>query len=131
MQGQPQTATPQTPAASAATAPSGPQLTIAQAEQMAIQHNPNISIARLLALVQGQVTRQVRSMEMPTAEGALTAVDAHDGSRITAGALSNPSIYNRAAGGLRRSPYTDKKQAGRRRRPEYTTSPDSCKHIRA
>ncbi len=100
MQGQPQTATPQTPAASAATAPSGPQLTIAQAEQMAIQHNPNISIARLLALVQGQVTRQVRSMEMPTAEGALTAVDAHDGSRITAGALSNPSIYNRAAGGL-------------------------------
>jgi outer membrane protein len=39
-------------------------------------------------------------MEMPTAVGDLTAVDAHNGSRITAGALSNPSIYDRAAGGL-------------------------------
>ncbi len=100
MPAQPQTATPQTPAPASAATPQGPTLTIAQAEQMAIQHNPNISVARLLALAQAQVTRQVQSVEMPTAEGALTAVDAHDGSRITAGFLSNPSIYNRAAGGL-------------------------------
>jgi len=95
-----QSSTAQTPAATATNAPQGPHLTIAQAEQMAIEHNPNISVARLLALAQAQVTRQVRSIEMPTATGALTAVDAHDGSRITAGLLSNPSIYDRAAGGL-------------------------------
>ena len=37
---------------------------------------------------------------MPMAAGNLTAVDAHENSRITAGLLNNPSIYNRAAGGL-------------------------------
>jgi len=93
----PQTA--QTPAL-AQNAPAGPQLTLAQAEQMAIKNNPNISIARLLALAQAQVTREVRAAELPTAVGALTAVGAHQNSRITAGYLSNPSIYDRAAGGL-------------------------------
>ena len=34
---------------------------------MAIRNNPNISVARLLALAQAQVTREVRSAEMPTA----------------------------------------------------------------
>ncbi|HVN93315.1 MAG TPA: TolC family protein [Terracidiphilus sp.] len=80
--------------------PTGPTLTIAQAEQMAIRNNPNISVARLIALAQAQVTREVRSAEMPMATGNLTAVDAHENSRITAGLLNNPSIYNRAAGGL-------------------------------
>jgi outer membrane protein len=93
----PQTA--QTPA-SAQRAPSGPQLTLAQAEQMAIRNNPNITVARLLSLAQAQVTREVRSAELPTATGDLTAVGAHQDSRITAGYLSNPSIYDRAAGGL-------------------------------
>lgn len=82
------------------TPPAGPQLTITQAEQMAIRNNPNISVARLLALAQAQVTREVRSAEMPTAIGELTAVDAHQNSRITAGMLNNPSVYDRAAGGL-------------------------------
>ena len=82
------------------TQPAGPQLTLAQAEQIAIRNNPNISVARLLALAQAQVTREVRSAEMPTAIGNLTAVDAHENSRITAGLLNNPSVYDRAAGGL-------------------------------
>ncbi len=80
--------------------PAGPALTIAQAEQMAIRNNPNISVARLLALAQAQVTREVRSAEMPMATVNLTAVDSHENSRITAGLLNNPSVYNRAAGGL-------------------------------
>jgi outer membrane protein len=67
---------------------------------MAIRNNPNISVAHLLALAQAQVTREVRSAEMPTAIGELTAVDAHQNSRITAGMLNNPSVYDRAAGGL-------------------------------
>ena len=78
-------ASPQTPAAAQSSTPAGPPLTIAQAEQMAIRNNPNISVARLLALAQAQVTREVRSVEMPMAMGDLTAVDAHDNSRITAG----------------------------------------------
>ena len=81
-------------------APIGPKLTLADAERMAIQHNPDISVARLLALAQAQMTREVRSSELPTATGSLTAVDAHENTRITAGFLNNPSVYNRAAGGL-------------------------------
>ena len=77
-----------------------PRLTLADAEKMAIEHNPNISVAKLLALAQAQVTREVRSAELPTATGNLTAVGAHANSRITAGLLNNPSVYERAAGGL-------------------------------
>ena len=75
-------------------------LTLSEAEHLALQHNPSISIARLLKLAQGQVVREARSSEMPTATGNLTAVDAHKGSAVTAGVLSNSSIYNRAAGGI-------------------------------
>lgn len=82
-----------------ATAPQ-PTLTLAEAERIAIDHNPNISVARLIALAQAQVTRETRSAELPTATGDLTAVAAHTNSRITAGLLNNPSIYERAAGGL-------------------------------
>ena len=93
----------QLPAAQSPTepvAPSGPRLTLADAERMAIAHNPNISVARLIALAQAQVTREVRSAELPTVQGDLTAVGAHENSRITAGLLNNPSVYDRAAGGL-------------------------------
>lgn len=78
----------------------GTKLTLADAEQMAIKNNPNISVARLLQLAQAQVTREVRSGELPTATGDLTAVGAHDNTRITAGLLNNPSVYDRSAGGL-------------------------------
>jgi outer membrane protein len=78
----------------------GPTLTITQAEQIAIRNNPDISVAHLLALAQAQVTREARSAELPTAVGSLTAVGSHPNSRITAGVLNNPSVYDRAAGGL-------------------------------
>jgi outer membrane protein len=78
----------------------GPKLTLAEAERMAIQHNPNVSIAHLLQLASSQVTREVRSSDFPIAAGDLTAVGAHDNSRLTAGALNNPTVYDRAAGGL-------------------------------
>jgi outer membrane protein len=87
-------------ATNAASAEMGPRLTLAQAEQLALRNNPNISVARLVALAQGQVAREVRSAEMPTANGDLTAVGAHENSRITAGYLSNSAVYNRAAAGL-------------------------------
>ena len=71
-------------------------LTRKQAEALALKNNPQISAARLLALASQQVTREVRSNLWPTATGDLTGVDAQSGSRITAGALNNPIIYERA-----------------------------------
>lgn len=85
---------------SSSAATSSPSLTRTQAEQIAIQNNPRISVARLIALAQAQITREVRSAELPTATGDLTAVDAHTASRITAGGLNSPRIINKAAGGL-------------------------------
>ena len=75
-------------------------LTVVDAEAIALKNHPQVSIARLLALAQGQVTREVRSAELPTVVGNLTAVDAHDGGRVTAGLLNNPVLYTRAAGGV-------------------------------
>jgi outer membrane protein len=84
-----------------APAPQPPaKLTLAEAERIAIQDNPNVSIAHLVALAQGQVTREARSAWMPILEGDMTAVGAHANTRITAGLLNNPSVYDRAAGGL-------------------------------
>lgn len=76
------------------------QLTLAEAERIALAHNPNVTIAHLLQLASAQVVREVRADEMPDAVANLTAVGAHDNSRITAGALNNPIVYDRAAAGL-------------------------------
>jgi outer membrane protein len=82
------------------TSTAAPALTLAQAEHLAIEHNPRIGIARLLQLAQAQVTREVLASELPTAAANLTAVEAHKGSLITAGYLSNSSVYDRAAAGV-------------------------------
>src|SRR5207253_7854150 len=76
-----------------------PQLTRIQAEQLAIKSNPQVSVARLLALAQHQVYREFRSAELPTANAAVTAVDAEDGSRISAGSLTASRLFERAGVG--------------------------------
>src|SRR5580658_1724899 len=75
-------------------------LTLKEAEVLAVKNNPQISVGRLLALASVQVTREAKSNLWPTATGDLTGVDAQSGSRITAGALNNPIIYERAAAGV-------------------------------
>src|SRR5208282_2436162 len=75
------------------------RLTVKDAEALALKNNPAISVARLSALASEQVTREVRSNLWPQAYANLTAVDAENNSRITAGGLNNPTVYTRAAGG--------------------------------
>jgi len=75
-------------------------LSLKQAEALALKNNPQISVARLTALASHQVTREVRSSLWPTATGDLTGVDSKENSRITAGGLNNPIIYERAAAGV-------------------------------
>lgn len=89
-----------TPAPALALAPTPVTLTLAQAEKIALQQNPHVQIARLIALAEGQVRREARAANLPALTGYLTAVDSHDGSRITAGGLNNPIVYQRAAGGV-------------------------------
>jgi len=88
-----------TQAGSTTPSPLGPALSLKDAEALAIKNNPQITVARLNALASRQVTREVRSNLWPTTVIDLTAVDADPGSRITAGALNNPIVYQRAAAG--------------------------------
>jgi outer membrane protein len=74
-------------------------LTVKAAEALALKNNPQISVARLNALAAQQITREARSNLWPSARIDLTGVDANPGSRITAGALNNPTVYQRAAAG--------------------------------
>ena len=76
-----------------------PRLTRLQAEEMAIKNNPRISVSRLLALAQHQVVRESRAAELPTATGSITAMDANDGSRVSAGSLTASRLFEHAAAG--------------------------------
>jgi outer membrane protein len=75
------------------------KLTVQDAEALALKQNPAISVAHLNALAAHQVTREVSSNLWPQTYANLTGVDARSNSRITAGALNNPSVYTRAAAG--------------------------------
>lgn len=76
------------------------RLTRAQAEQLALKNNPRVSVGRLLALAQHQIYREARSAELPTLNGAITAVDANEGSRITAGSLTASRLFVHAGAGV-------------------------------
>ncbi|HVX56623.1 MAG TPA: TolC family protein, partial [Candidatus Saccharimonadales bacterium] len=91
---------PNAPAAPTTTT-NGLRLTLAEAEKMALAHNPNMSVAHLLQLAQQQVTREARAGFLPQITSNLTAVGAAANSRITGGGtLNSPRVLDKAAGGL-------------------------------
>ena len=75
-------------------------LTLADAQHIAIQNNPQYSSAKFNAAAVHQEAAQYRAAELPSMTGLLTGVGADDGSRLAAGALNNPTVYSRAAGGI-------------------------------
>lgn len=75
-------------------------LSLKEAEAIAIQNHPQIQAATELAhAAKAQVT-EARSAYYPTVNGSLTGADAENNSRIAAGFLNNPIIYERYANGL-------------------------------
>jgi outer membrane protein len=81
-------------------AQSSQSLTLEDAEKIAIQNHPQIQAAQDVAAAAAQVTRQARSAYYPTANGSLTGAEAEHDSRIAAGALNNPIIYDRYSNGV-------------------------------
>ena len=75
-------------------------LTLADAEKIAIQNHPDIQAAQDVAEAASQRTRQIRSAYYPTAFGSLTGVESEHNSRIAAGGLNNPIIYDRYSNGV-------------------------------
>jgi outer membrane protein len=92
-------ANPQTSQTNSTTA-SVMTLTRTQAEQLAIKNNPRVSVGRLLALAQHQAYRETRAAALPNFNGALTAVDANEGSRIGAGAITASRLLEHAGAGV-------------------------------
>ena len=75
-------------------------LTLQQAEQIAIQNHPLIQAAANLASAAKAQLTEARSAYYPTVYGSLTGVEAENSSRIAAGGLNNPVIYDRYANGV-------------------------------
>jgi outer membrane protein len=91
--------TTELPPAGTLRAPVGAQLTLAQAEALALKNNPQITIGKLRARVAEQYVREARSALLPNAYISVTAVDSNPGSRLAAGGLNNPILFPRAAAG--------------------------------
>ena len=78
-----------------------------------MKNNPQISVYHLLSLASRQVTREERAAYYPTAYGSVTAVKPKENTRIAAGNLNNPIVYERAAYGVTLSQLiTDFDRAG-------------------
>jgi outer membrane protein len=92
-------ASPSASPAPALPASVGKELTLTEAEALALKNNPQITIGKLRALVARQNVREVRSALLPTASLSVTAVDSNPGSRMSAGFLNNPILFPRAAAG--------------------------------
>jgi outer membrane protein len=76
------------------------RLSVQDAEALALRNNPQVSVYRLLAMASQQITREAKSNYYPNVYGSVTAVEPQPGSRIAAGALNNPIIYERVAAGV-------------------------------
>jgi outer membrane protein len=76
-----------------------PQLTLAEAEQIAVRNNPRVSVGKLMALAQHEIYREAKSAELPTVNAAATAVQAAEASRLSAGSLTASRLLQHVGGG--------------------------------
>jgi len=75
-------------------------LTLQEAEQIAIQNHPQIQAATHLASAAAAQVTEARSAYYPQAYGSVTGVEAEHNSRVAAGSLNNPIIYDRFSEGF-------------------------------
>lgn len=78
-----------------------PALTLAEAHALALKNHPQIAAANYRALAAEEVVKESRAGFFPQANlyGSAVGADSTD-TRIEAGGLNNPSIMDRAAGGI-------------------------------
>lgn len=76
------------------------RLTLKEAEAIAIRNHPQVSAAQLNARAANEAVAAVRAALLPTLFGSVTAAAAADSTRIAAGVLNNPAIFNRFATGF-------------------------------
>ncbi len=75
-------------------------LTLEEAHSLTLKNNPLIASSMYSAQAAAQVPKEIGSAFQPNLTGAVTGVGADSGSRIAAGTLNNPVLYNHAGTGL-------------------------------
>lgn len=76
-------------------------LSMDEAKAEAIRNHPAYAAAQLRALLSQEALKETRAAYFPTATGYVDAVDtAWDNTRILAGGINNPSVYDRVGEGL-------------------------------
>jgi outer membrane protein len=75
-------------------------LTLKEAEDAALRQHPQIQSQQASARAAGQVVRETKSSYFPTVYGSVTGAGSENSSRIAAGVLNNPVIYDRLATGV-------------------------------
>src|SRR5579883_929377 len=80
------------------------RLTLADARRLAIQNNPQVTAASLTAAAAHQVPAQYHANFEPSLSGAFTTVGADNGTRLAAGGLNNPVVYDRIVQAARGQP---------------------------
>ena len=78
----------------------GQRLTLMDAENIAIQNHPQIQAAAQLSSAAAAQVKEVQSAYYPQASGAVTGAKAESSSRIAAGFLNSPSVYDKFAEGV-------------------------------
>jgi len=77
-----------------------PQLTLQEADAMALKNHPRVLASRANYLRAGEVTTQVRSAYYPAVNGYVTGAQANVNSRLGAGVLNDPRLFNHFGSGL-------------------------------
>ena len=85
--------------AAPASNPNQPTLTRSQAEELAIRDNPRVTVGKLMALAQHEMTRETRAGELPTATFAATGVQAEEAGRLSAGSLTASRLLQHVGAG--------------------------------
>ena len=77
------------------------RLTMDEAKAEALRNHPAYAAAQLKTLLAKEALKETQAAYLPTATGFATAVDTGwDNTRILAGGLNNPSVYDRVAEGV-------------------------------
>jgi outer membrane protein len=86
--------------ASESSAQTQQRITLKEAESIALANHPQLRAAEFISSAAGQVVTEVQSAHYPLLYGSMTGAGALDKSRIAAGGLNNPVIFDRYADGL-------------------------------
>lgn len=77
-----------------------PQLSLQQARALALKNHPQVLASQATYLREGQLTREARSAYYPTLNGDITGAQAETNSRIGAGLINDPRLFNHFGTGL-------------------------------